>query len=391
VLLTSSFGPVSGVHTFNLTLARGLRRRGVDAKLLVTAPGATAEVDSGDAVVVRTEAAHSLDLGRRRDALVAFLQANSPCVWFPNGDIEHSVVASRLGPEVAIIGIAHSDERFHLDHVRRLGRYWNAIVAVSRHIADRVRRFPGVGPRVETVHYGVDVDETVQRAGLGRSGGLRLLYAGRLEERQKRVRLLAPVLRALRIRGIDATLTVIGSGPSEGRLRALLRKEIAANVVCMRGAVPHDEMAAVYAGHDVLLLLSRFEGLPLVLLEAMSHGCVPVLSAVRSGVREVVRHGTNGFLVPVRRPMKAVPILERLARRPELLETIAIAAHRTVRVDFSVERMVDRYLDLSNRVQRHAGPPGTFRRPDLPPQPPDHLRRDVVARIKRRLARLAGR
>ena len=55
------------------------------------------------------------------------------------------------------------------------------------------------------------------------------------------------------------------------------------------------------SGADVLFMCSEYEGLPLVVLEAMARGTIPVVTDIAGGLREVIASGENGFLYPVER------------------------------------------------------------------------------------------
>jgi glycosyltransferase involved in cell wall biosynthesis len=120
---------------------------------------------------------------------------------------------------------------------------------------------------------------------------------------------------------------------------------------------------------DVFLLPSSFEGLPVSLLEAMAQGAVPVVSAVRSGVRELVRDGENGFLVPVGDVACFAERLALLARAPEKLACMSSAARATIASGpYTVSAMCDAYVALFERV---AATP--FARPICSARPPADL------------------
>src|SRR5258708_7408499 len=63
------------------------------------------------------------------------------------------------------------------------------------------------------------------------------------------------------------------------------------------GTVSYVKTGALFDNHDVLILVSDYEGLPLSLLEAMGHGVVPVVSDLESGIRDVVDN-RSAILVP---------------------------------------------------------------------------------------------
>lgn len=111
---------------------------------------------------------------------------------------------------------------------------------------------------------------------------------------------------------------------------------------------------ALYAWADVLVLPSRFEGVPLTVLEAQRLGCVPVATAAGE-IAEIVAHGEDGFLVPQRGRAEAAIIagmaglLERLAADPALLlETGRRAAGRVAALEW--EECMAGFLDHLDRV-----------------------------------------
>jgi glycosyltransferase involved in cell wall biosynthesis len=113
--------------------------------------------------------------------------------------------------------------------------------------------------------------------------------------------------------------------------------------VAFPGKVEYGRVPNLISEHDVFLLTSDYEGLPLSLLEAMGHGLVPVVSDLPSGISEVVNENT-GFRVAttdIEGYAKAIIWLHqnRLASR-KLSEN----ARECVLRDFSTEAMLDRWL-----------------------------------------------
>jgi len=142
-------------------------------------------------------------------------------------------------------------------------------------------------------------------------------------------------------------------------------------------------------------LPSAFEGLPVALLEAMACGAVPVVSDIRSGVRQVVRDGENGYVVAPGDVQGFADRLAELARDPALVSRMSYAAHRAVHDGpFTIDAMCEHYLAFFDRVAREpfARPVGAARHPGditglrawLPPELPTPVQ--VSARL-RQLAR----
>jgi glycosyltransferase involved in cell wall biosynthesis len=122
---------------------------------------------------------------------------------------------------------------------------------------------------------------------------LRLLFAGRADY-QKGIARLKGMTELLMARGAPFQLRFVGAS----HLRAELVEWPAGGPVVTHPAT-HDEatLASYYAEADVCVLLSRWEGVPLSLLDGMAHGCVIVATDV-GGVSELVEDRKNGFLVP---------------------------------------------------------------------------------------------
>jgi glycosyltransferase involved in cell wall biosynthesis len=106
----------------------------------------------------------------------------------------------------------------------------------------------------------------------------------------------------------DVNVVFVGSGSEVARLPAGERLFVV-------GARPHEEIPLWMNACDALCLPSLSEGLPNVALEAMACG-LPVIASRVGGVPEVVRDGTNGFLVPPSDPVALADAL-RLALATE--------------------------------------------------------------------------
>ena len=112
----------------------------------------------------------------------------------------------------------------------------------------------------------------------------------------------------------------------------------------------HSDMAAVYAGLDVLVNAAWREAFGLVVTEAMACGKV-VVGAAAGGIPEIITNGRDGFLYPPRDAQQLAEILLQVARKPELRQAIGVAARQTVVNRFSIQTMVQAieqaYTDLA--------------------------------------------
>src|SRR5262249_38582236 len=124
------------------------------------------------------------------------------------------------------------------------------------------------------------------------AGRLELLFAGRLDF-QKGLSRLASFIHLADREGINLGLTVVGSATLDEE-----RVDWPTNRVRLVEAT-RDPATLGRVGEDAdgFILLWRWEGVPLALLDAMAHGCIVVATDV-GAVGELVVDGTNGFLCP---------------------------------------------------------------------------------------------
>jgi glycosyltransferase involved in cell wall biosynthesis len=172
---------------------------------------------------------------------------------------------------------------------------------------------------------------------------LRILYLGRLAQEQKRVRLFPEILRQIRQSGMPFHWTIAGEGGERGFLEMNLKAGSSDQTVSFAGPISYAEVPAMLKQHDIYLLASDYEGLPLSLLEAMGHGLVPVVSDLKSGVRDVVDK-TAGLLVPVDDVAGYARAIIHLHEHREELAAKSAAARARVQQEFSVGAMTDRWL-----------------------------------------------
>ena len=174
----------------------------------------------------------------------------------------------------------------------------DAITAVSRLTAARLRALPGVDPaRVRVIPNGVDREFW---DGAGSAAGVdarvpMVLSVGRLDRVKGHDVLLRAFPRVLdRVPG--ARLVIVGDGGDRAALAALAAELGIAQAVRFAGQLRAAEVRGHLRAARVFVLPSRSEGLPIALLEAMAAG-VPVVATAAGGTPEVLEGGC-GVLVP---------------------------------------------------------------------------------------------
>lgn len=142
------------------------------------------------------------------------------------------------------------------------------------------------------IPYGVPVPENMDRSVPGDT--LKLVIAARMQE-SKGIMDIPFIDDALQRRRIKVEWTIIGSGPEKERLQRAVQGR---NRFSFFAPEHNDEVVALMSRQDVFVLPSRLDGLPVALLESMSVGCVPVISAFNEGIRGVVTPDI-GYVLPI--------------------------------------------------------------------------------------------
>jgi colanic acid/amylovoran biosynthesis glycosyltransferase len=173
---------------------------------------------------------------------------------------------------------------------------------------------------------------------------------------------LEAVARAVE-RGVPVHLDLLGDDPDptvgeEGESERLLHTVADLSLdgrVRLHGAVSSRAVRDALRSADVLLHPSLSEGIPTVVLEAMACG-VPVVVTDCGGVREAVREGVDGFVVPPRDPEALANALAALWADPRLRERMGAAGRERVSSSFTLRSQLDEYAGLYQRLL--AGPAG---------------------------------
>jgi phenylacetate-CoA ligase len=136
------------------------------------------------------------------------------------------------------------------------------------------------------------------------------------------------VLRKLQDRYPDAHLTMAGDGEMAKALRQRIVAEGVRGVELV-GHVPTGHLRALYGAADVFISTTNYDNQPRSVLEAMACG-LPVVSTNVGGVPFLIKHGTNGLLVPPGDAQAMVAAVESLLADPGLARALSLAGRTTV-------------------------------------------------------------
>ena len=217
-----------------------------------------------------------------------------------------------------------------------------------------LKHFPALDPgKIVVSRLGVDAPEQAefpQRAHRNRHT-FALLAVGRLHAVKDHAFLIRACAR-LRDCGLEFECAIAGEGPERRHLELLIRENELQNRLSLLGHVPRPQMDSLYRRADLVVLTSRSEGIPLVLMEAMARGKI-VLAPAITGIPEIVVAGETGFLYApgVMEDLVArILFLQQLMRGEDgkaasRLEWIRHAARVKILNNFSRKRNLTRFGD----------------------------------------------
>jgi glycogen(starch) synthase len=364
------FDPIGGMQNHTAELTRALDRRGVAQTVVTTRPPTAPHLQRlGDhARVIR------LGLPIRR-----FRQ-----LYGPQAVIVAPILASRadlvhvhLGEDLAVLPVGAAAARLYrlplvltvhtsLRHtlavsdlrsavlktlggpIERWGeRSAEAVVVITPRLC-RLLLSDGVDEdRVHVIPPGVkpslfDGPFEDPFAGVGRP---RVLFLGRLAP-QKGVRNL--VAAAGLLEDPSAQVLLVGDGPDRPALEREAERIGLDDRLHFLGFVAHDELPAVLAHADLLVLPSLYEELGTVLLEAMQAG-VPIVASKTGGIPDVIEDGVNGLLVPPGEPKLLARAIDRLLADRGLAYRLSEGARQRGK-DYDWEVLAERVLAVYRGV-----------------------------------------
>jgi glycogen(starch) synthase len=364
------FDPIGGMQNHTAELTRALDRRGVVQTVLTTRPPTAPYFQRlGDhARVIRL----GLLIRRFRQ-----LYAPQAAITAPIVAARADVVHVHLGEDLAVLPVGAAAARLHrlplvltihtsLRHtlavsdlrsallktiggpIERWGEHSAEAVLVITSRLHRLLLSDGVDEnRIHLIPPGVkaslfegpfeDPFVDIRRP--------RVLFVGRLAP-QKGVSTLVEAAGLLK--DPSAQVLLVGDGPERPKLEREARRLGVGDRLHFVGFFAHDQLPAVFAHADLLVLPSLYEELGTVLLEAMQ-AALPIVASRTGGIPDVIEDGVNGILVPPGEPEELAHAINRLLADRDLARRLSEGAQERVK-DYDWEVLAERVLSVYQGV-----------------------------------------
>jgi glycosyltransferase involved in cell wall biosynthesis len=316
------------------------------------------------------DARYPLFSARTDLGLIRYLRSRSSGVVVGTRPALNLILARHARAGVVTVGQEHLHltsrrERLREQYVRRYPGL-DALVTLTQTDATAYRDLLGDRVRIEAIPNAVPEVGSARAQHL--PGNATVVSAGRLTRQKGFDRLIRAFARVHRSHP-DWTLDIFGRGPDEPALRAQIDAADLSSVVRLRGFT--DTPYRHFAQSSIYVMSSRYEGFPLVLLEAMGVGLPLVAFDCPTGPADLITDGTNGLLVPNGNVKALAAALNRLIEDAPLRRQMGAAGLATVaeyRPDRIAARWEQLFADLEAAKSRQSGRAPAASRPRWAPR-----------------------
>jgi glycosyltransferase involved in cell wall biosynthesis len=227
---------------------------------------------------------------------------------------------------------------------------------ISRHSRSTVMLAcpPDFWDRIVCAPLGVDVAAFSPAPFREHPDPFTLTYVGRLAPEKGQAMLLRAVAQLHR-EGVAVRLCLVGDGPDRTALEQQAARLSLNDAVIFEGHVDEERLAACYGESDAFVLTSLFEGIPIVLMEAMAQQ-IPCIAPRITGIPELIADGVSGLLFHPADDDDLLRALRRVIEDPALRRSLAQAGRRAVEAGYDMRRNTAEFAKILRARVAHGYP-----------------------------------
>lgn len=200
--------------------------------------------------------------------------------------------------DLKIIAIVHND----LEIYYRTYDFWEKEIDICIGISEKIEKEIKLNTRLTDkfmrLCWKINIPFEKNHRYSNANEPIRIGYAGRIVDHQKRLDRMIPIAIDLVNRNVDFKIQIAGEGMYRAKLEEIIQKNNLQQYFQFLGRLEHDQMQEFWENQDIYINCSDYEGHSIAQAEAMASGAVPVMMDV-SGARDDIENGENGFVVPV--------------------------------------------------------------------------------------------
>jgi glycosyltransferase involved in cell wall biosynthesis len=194
--------------------------------------------------------------------------------------------------------------------------------------------------RIKTIEFGVDIPDQIPEKSIP---PLKVFYAGRGGP-QKRIPLMNSI--ALHFIRLNKQVRFYFAGTIDNELT----EEVKQNSICFGAVSDKIILNQIFSEGHVLIMTSAYEGFPVLVKEAMAHGCVPVVTAL-PGIMTHLTNGQNALLIKsvddeAKVIEEGIQMISLLLEKKQVLEKISNTCYQYAREHFDKKYFYQAYAEL---------------------------------------------
>ena len=224
------------------------------------------------------------------------------------------------------------------------------ITTSTNSIANELKRHYLNGKKVIVTGNGVDENFYYPLKKKVSSNRKNILFVGRIAP-EKGLFDLVECARHLCNKRSDVFFNIVGKGRDLGKVQRKVRKFGLQNRFIFFGQIEKNNLVKLYQNSTIFVLPSYREGIPTVLLEAMSCG-LPVVATDVRGNHDLVTNGKNGILVQARNPKKLADAILKILENRKLSEKLGNAARKTIVEKYTWDNVSSKFLKCYEQLAK---------------------------------------
>lgn len=362
VLHVNTHMNIGGIGQYVLSLCCGLKSQGVECIIASSGGSLESELKNNGLKHFYVDLKTKFEFGPKVFKAVPVL---SGIIEREKIDIVHAhsrvsqVASARASRREGVHYVSTCHGFFKPRLSRKIYDTWGEkVVAISNAVKDHLEKdFNVKPPRIELIHNGIDMEKFSSAfsydeiaslkkvAGLGEGPVIGTM--ARLSP-VKGQRFLIEAIRRVVLKNSNVQCLIIGSGPEETALKELAREAGLEGRIKFTGFL-HKTAPLYLACMDIFVLPSLEEGLGIALLEALASGKSCIASDV-GGIRDIIRNGENGILVPAADGQAIADAISRLLSDTALRAKLGENGRKCVEKYFSLPLMAEKMKNFYEGV-----------------------------------------
>jgi len=247
----------------------------------------------------------------------------------------------------------NKNHNLHLE-IAKFSRGWTAgkaklVITPSKHLSTIVQNWGVKEKNLKVIYNGTEIHDSYDSGIIASKTPFTFLTVGRLAP-WKNIPTIIKALKIYKKEGMQFKFYIVGSGPEEDNLKELVSVSGLQNDVEFTGQLIKSELVEYYKKANIYIQASSYEGLPHVILEAISHN-LSIVSTPIGGTNEILLDGKNGWIWNLKNNFKPeanqlFEIINRIANNPIDDQAKKNNAKNYLNKNFDEEKNFKEYLEI---------------------------------------------